>query len=105
MEFSPFLGFLVFGLSREHLWFEQPGGKKEIIVRTEGRVAACRCPACRITIIDERDFFEEKMAYVGRRIGQTFRRWKEGRSDEKKPNQSLQPTPIPPGELGKSSST
>ncbi len=46
------LGFLVVGLSHQHLWFRQlDGGGDEKVIHSRGQKAGHRCTECRAVII------------------------------------------------------
>ena len=45
------LGFLIFGLSRQHLWFKNSVRKKEKVIESGGYRTAWRCDSCKCTVI------------------------------------------------------
>jgi hypothetical protein len=49
------LGFLVFGISRQHLWFKAPHEKNIRIIESGGYRSAWHCDNCNSTLISESD--------------------------------------------------
>lgn len=45
------LGFLVVGLSRQHLWFESKPGDEQVVVPYGRGAAAAQCPHCGLVVI------------------------------------------------------
>ena len=47
------LGFLLVGLSSQHLWFRRNGGKREKVISSGGSKPALMCERCGITVITQ----------------------------------------------------
>ncbi len=54
---STLLGAFLFGLSRDHLWFEKDRSpdKQEMVMKSKSRRAAQRCPECGTLVIPGRE--------------------------------------------------
>ena len=49
------LGFLVFGISRQHLWFKTPKKTNIKIIESGGSRTAWHCEGCNSTLISQSD--------------------------------------------------
>ncbi len=65
-----FIGFLLFGLSHQHLWFNDRGGEKRKIVASNETVTAFRCKGCGLVVLNDKTQIEEKAAEFGKKLAE-----------------------------------
>lgn len=70
------IGFWIFGLSYQYLWFRSPHGQKEKIVPPNGIVNAWRCRDCQLLTIVQGTKLEQKLADAERRLGKSVSKTK-----------------------------
>ena len=62
------IGFLLFGLSHQHLWFRNQDGKKRKIVASNEVVSAFQCCDCGLIVLKDITQLEEEAAKFGKKL-------------------------------------
>ena len=65
-----FFGFLLFGLSHQHLWFIDRKGEKRKVVMSNETVRAFRCKDCGLVVLNDKTIIEEKASEFGKKLAE-----------------------------------
>ncbi|MFK5924851.1 MAG: PF20097 family protein [Verrucomicrobiota bacterium] len=74
-------GFMLFGLSHQHLWFFK-GHKDELVLPSNQEAAAYRCADCKLTVIDGESYQDQASTNFGRKLGTKYAKWKNRRREQ-----------------------
>lgn len=70
-------GFLIAGMSCQHLYFK--GGKNKKVIPSNETVSAFRCHACGITVVEDETHLSQAFEKAGRTLGMKYKRWRNRR--------------------------
>lgn len=68
-------GFMLVGLSHQHLWFSK-GHRDELVLPSDQDADAYRCADCKLTVIDGESHQDQASSKFGRKLGTKYAKWK-----------------------------
>ena len=73
-------GFLIAGMSCQHLFFK--GDKNKKVIPSNETVSAFRCHGCGITVVEDETHMSQAFETAGRKLGQKYKQWKNRRDSK-----------------------
>lgn len=67
-------GFLIAGMSCQHLYFK--GEKSKKIIPSNETVSAFRCHGCGITVVEDETHMSQAFENAGRTLGMKYKQWR-----------------------------
>ncbi|MCF6314122.1 MAG: hypothetical protein L3J39_16865 [Verrucomicrobiales bacterium] len=74
-------GFMLVGVSLQHLWFYKDH-RGELILPSNQAADAYRCADCKLTVIDGESHRDQASSKFGRKLGTKYAKWKNRRREQ-----------------------